>query len=220
MLIYGILEGGGTPWEKAVTLGLFLTAILLAIIVHEMCHGFVAYALGDPTAKRMGRLTLNPARHIDPVGALMMLAAGFGWAKPVMVDVRYFRKPKRDMALTALAGPVSNFLLAFAAAGCLRLTASVPYLPDFFFYAALLNIGLGLFNLIPIPPLDGSKALGALLPDRTYDGYMRFGHYGMFLLMALILAGNLSGGRFNAFGFLGELRASILYGMLGVFGIV
>ena len=172
-------------------------AVLLCLTVHETCHGLAAYALGDPTAKSMHRLSLNPLHHIDWFGLAMMFAAGFGWAKPVPVDPRYFKKPKQGMAVTALAGPVSNFLLA----GLLILISKAIYLYapytavwdavfTFCLYtAAPLSIGLGLFNLLPIPPLDGSKVLGVLLPDEAYSKLMRYERYGILLLLALSLLG-------------------------------
>ena len=170
-------------------------AVLLCLTVHETCHGLAAYALGDPTARDRHRLSLNPFRHIDWLGLAMMLAAGFGWAKPVPVDPRYFKRPKQGMALTALAGPVSNLLLALLAVFLSReiyvrgtwipMEARI-FLFQFLLYTlAPLSIGLGLFNLLPIPPLDGSKVLGAFLPDRAYFGLMRYERYGMFLLLAL-----------------------------------
>lgn len=172
-----------------------LAAVLLCLTVHETCHGLAAYALGDPTARDRHRLSLNPFRHIDWLGLVMMLAVGFGWAKPVPVDPRYFKKPKQGMALTALAGPASNLLLALLAVflswGIYTRGAWIPMaarivLFQFLLYTlAPLSIGLGLFNLLPIPPLDGSKALGAFLPDRAYFGLMRYERYGMFLLLAL-----------------------------------
>lgn len=176
-------------------------AVLLCLTVHETCHGLAALALGDPTARDQRRLSLNPLRHIDWLGLAMMFAAGFGWAKAVPVDPRHFRKPKQGMALTALAGPLSNFLLALLA---ILLSKAVylyaPYgafwevLFDFLLYTvAPLSIGLGLFNLLPIPPLDGAKVLGAFLPDRTYFALMRYERYGMFLLLALSWLG-LTGG--------------------------
>lgn len=172
-------------------------AVLLCLTVHETCHGLAAWALGDPTAKSMRRLSFNPLRHVDWFGLCMMLLAGFGWAKPVPVDPRYFRRPKQGMALTALAGPASNFVLAFLA---LLLGKTVylyaPYgfgwnlLFEFLLYhLAPLSIGLGLFNLLPIPPLDGAKVLGGVLPDRTYFQIMRYERYGMFLLLALAYFG-------------------------------
>lgn len=170
-----------------------LAAVLLCLTVHETCHGLAAYALGDPTARRAHRLSLNPLRHIDWFGLLMMFAAGFGWAKPVPVNPNYFKKPKQGMALTALAGPVSNFLLALLTLLVARIFCDVAAysetnqrILDFLLMVAVLSIGLGLFNLVPIPPLDGSKVLFAVLPDRAYDWLMRNERYGMLLLFALV----------------------------------
>ena len=168
-------------------------AVLLCLTVHETCHGLAAYVLGDPTAKSRHRLSLNPLRHIDWLGLAMMFFVGFGWAKPVPVDPRYFEKPKQGMAVTALAGPVSNLLLAALALGIGKAiylyapyTASINAFFEFLLYTlAPLSVGLGLFNLLPIPPLDGSKVLGALLPDRLYFQLMRYERYGMVLLIAL-----------------------------------
>ena len=178
-----------------------VAAVLLCLTVHETCHGLAAYALGDPTAKSMHRLSLNPLHHIDWFGLFMMLAAGFGWAKPVPVDPRYFKKPKEGMALTALAGPVSNFLLALLLIFLSKLiylyapyTVAMDAVFTFCLYtAAPLSIGLGLFNLIPIPPLDGSKVVAVLLPNRAYRTLMRYERYGMLLLLALSLLGVFGG---------------------------
>ena len=172
-------------------------AVLLCLTVHETCHGLAAYALGDPTAKSMHRLSLNPLHHIDWFGLAMMFVAGFGWAKPVPVDPRYFKKPKQGMAVTALAGPVSNFLLAvllILISKAIYLYAPYTAVWDAVFTfclytAAPLSIGLGLFNLFPIPPLDGSKVLGVLLPDEAYSKLMRYERYGILLLLALSLLG-------------------------------
>ena len=170
-----------------------LAAVLLCLTVHETCHGLAAYALGDPTARRAHRLSLNPLRHIDWFGLLMMFAVGFGWAKPVPVDPNFFKKPKQGMALTALAGPVSNFLLAFLMLFAAKIifsgaswTQTNEAILDFMLTVAVLSIGLGLFNLLPIPPLDGSKVLFSVLPDRAYDQLMRYERYGMLLLFALV----------------------------------
>lgn len=179
-------------------------AVLLCLTVHETCHGLAAYALGDPTAKSMHRLSLNPLHHIDWFGLAMMFAAGFGWAKPVPVDPRYFKKPKQGMAVTALAGPVSNFLLAvllILISKAIYLYAPYTAVWDTVFTfclytAAPLSIGLGLFNLLPIPPLDGSKAVAVLLPDRAYGTLMRYERYGMLLLLAMSFLG-VSGGFIN-----------------------
>lgn len=170
-----------------------LAAVLLCLTVHETCHGLAAYALGDPTARQAHRLSLNPLRHIDWFGLLMMFLAGFGWAKPVPVNPNYFKKPKQGMALTALAGPMSNFLLALIMLLAARIFCDVAAyseanqrILDFILMVAILSIGLGLFNLVPIPPLDGSKVLFAVLPDRAYDQLMRYERYGMLVLFALV----------------------------------
>ena len=179
----------GSLWDML----LRLAAVLLCLTVHETCHGLAAYALGDPTARRAHRLSLNPLRHIDWFGLLMMFLAGFGWAKPVPVNPNYFKKPKQGMALTALAGPVSNFLLALimllgAHIFCdvAAYTETNQRILDFLLMVAILSIGLGLFNLVPIPPLDGSKVLFAVLSDRAYDQLMRYERYGMLVLFALV----------------------------------
>ena len=194
-----------------------MAAVLLCLTVHETCHGLTAYALGDPTAKSRHRLSLNPLRHIDWFGLLMMFAAGFGWAKPVPVDPRYFKNPKRGMAVTALAGPASNFLLAALAIGISKgIYLSGYYHPAldaafmFCLYTlAPLSVGLGLFNLLPIPPLDGAKVLGALLPDEAYFRVMRYERYGMLLLLALsylgVTGGLVSGAIYRVFEFILEL---------------
>lgn len=173
-----------------------LVSVFLCLTIHETCHGLAAYALGDPTAKAQHRLSLNPLHHIDWFGLAMMLVAGFGWAKPVPVNPNYFRKPKQGMAITALAGPVSNFLLALL----LLLGAKVMYthavytavnqaIFDFLLSTAILSVGLGLFNLVPIPPLDGSKVLFSLLPNHVYNCILRYERYGMILLWGLVLLG-------------------------------
>ena len=172
-------------------LALRLAAVFLCLTVHEVSHGLAAYAMGDPTARRMQRLSLNPLHHIDWFGLAAMVFCGFGWAKPVPVDARYFKNPKRGMALCALAGPASNLLLAvvllFAARG--SEAAGISGLSAFLFTTAFLSIGLGVFNLIPLPPLDGSKVAAALLPDRIYAVWMRYEHIGMILVFALVMMG-------------------------------
>ena len=179
----------GSLWD----LLLRLVSVFLCLTVHETCHGLAALALGDPTAKRARRLSLNPLRHIDWFGLLMMVTVGFGWAKPVPVNPNYFKKPKQGMALTALAGPMSNFLLALIMLLAARIFCDVASyseanqrILDFILMVAILSIGLGLFNLVPIPPLDGSKVLFAVLPDRAYDKLMRYERYGMLVLFALV----------------------------------
>lgn len=172
-------------------------ACLICLTIHELSHGLAAYKLGDPTAKLNGRLTLNPLSHVDWIGLFLLLAVGVGWAKPVPVDPRYFRKPKQGMALTALAGPVSNFVLAVLAMLISKViylyapySAAMDVVFSFCLYTlAPLSIGLGLFNLIPIPPLDGSKVLAAFLPDRQYITLMRYERYGIVVLLVLSFVG-------------------------------
>ena len=184
-----------TFWEQFDWAGLLsavfrVLGVLVCLTVHETCHGLAAYALGDPTAKASGRLSLNPLKHIDPLASMFL--CGFGWAKPVPVDMRYFKRPKAGMAVTALAGPASNFLLAmlllFFASLTARLAAGegAALLYGFLVNTALLSVGLGLFNLVPIPPLDGSKVLFALLPERAYYTLMRYERYGMAVLLLLV----------------------------------
>ena len=181
-------------FTNLLSLLLRVAAVFLCLAVHEASHGLAAYALGDPTAKGEHRLSLNPLRHIDLLGLLMMFFVGFGWAKPVPVDMRYFKKPKQGMALTALAGPVSNFVLALLALLCARLVyhqygALWDFIFDLLLTTAYLSVGLGLFNLIPISPLDGSKVLFVFLPDSAYEKLMRYEKYGMIALLILVWLG-------------------------------
>ena len=183
-------------WWGLLTLLISAAAALLCITLHELSHGFVAWRLGDPTAKNAGRLTLNPIRHLDVVGLLMMLVAKVGWAKPVPVDMRYFKHPRQGMALTALAGPAANFLTALAAVGVSSavfhlapLGPAAVFVLCFLSNMALLGVGMGLFNLIPLSPLDGSKILFALLPDRIYYTILRYEKYVMGVVILLVLVG-------------------------------
>lgn len=184
----------GLDWSYLLNIVLSVVPSLLCITFHEVSHGYVAYRLGDTTAKDAGRLTLNPLKHIDPMGLLMMVVFKFGWAKPVPVNMMRFRSPKRGMALTALAGPVSNFVLALLALLCARLVyhqygALWDFIFDLLLTTAYLSVGLGLFNLIPISPLDGSKVLFAFLPDSAYEKLMRYEKYGMIALLILVWLG-------------------------------
>lgn len=171
-----------------------IPAALIAIMCHELTHGLFSYMQGDPTPKEQGRLSLNPAKHLDLFGTLCLIFLGFGWAKPVQVDPRYYKNPKWGMALVALGGPLANFVIAFLSGLILILIEFyVPYsdfsmiLYNFFLYLIIINVGLGLFNLIPIPPLDGSKIIGAILPESSYHQYMKYQKYGMFFIIGLLV---------------------------------
>ena len=181
--------------------------VLIALTFHEFAHGYMAYKLGDPTAKNFGRLTLNLLKHLDPIGTICMIFFHFGWAKPVPINSRYFKKPRRDMALTAAAGPIMNFILAFFGVLVCRILTKIfvafPAQSDFVYYiqyAALtlfsyfhmLNLSLGVFNLIPIPPLDGSRIFYIFLPQKWYFGVMKYEKYIQLALLVLLWTGLLS----------------------------
>lgn len=184
-----------------------IPCVLLALTVHEVSHGWMAFKLGDPTARNLGRLTLNPLKHIDPIGTLCMIFFHFGWARPVPINSRYFKKPRRDMALTAAAGPASNFIMAFIGIFLRQILIAIfnafPASSSFvgyIQYAAImlltyfhiLNLSLGLFNLIPIPPLDGSRIFLTFLPAKYYFGIMKYERYIQLALMLLLCTGIIS----------------------------
>ena len=170
-----------------------LPALLIAVTVHELAHALVADRLGDPTARSLGRLTLNPLPHIDPLGALAFILAGFGWAKPVPVNAQNFRNPLRDMTWVAAAGPIANFLAAFAALVLILALRPAGIVPEAasraLSYIYTFNLVLGIFNLIPLPPLDGGHFLPYLLPRGAADSLRGLERYGMIVLLVLVFTG-------------------------------
>lgn len=173
--------------------------LIIAIPVHESAHALVSYWLGDPTAKQAGRITMNPFKHFDLMGSLCLLFAGIGWAKPVPIDPRYYRNPKRDMALSALAGPVSNILMASVAIIILKLFVFVfqvegavwIFVAEVLYYMVIVNITLGIFNLLPVPPFDGSRIFLTFLPAKAYFGVMKYERYIMIAVFAAVFFGLL-----------------------------
>ena len=187
-------------WDVPLEMLIVAAAAVLCITFHETCHGLAALALGDPTAKKMGRLSLNPLKHVDIAGLVMLIVAKVGWAKPVPVDPRRFKDPKVGMAMVAIAGPLSNVLLSAVAAFGYTVSmfyaiywevAPLELLAEFFYHIFYISAGLAVFNLLPIPPLDGSKVLFSFLSKELYWKLMHYERYGMFLLMALLLTGML-----------------------------
>lgn len=198
-MLFNALRGGINITEALAFIISSLIVVFLTLPVHEFAHGFVATKLGDPTPKWQGRLTLNPLMHIDWLGALCILVFGFGWAKPVSVDMRNFKRPKTDMALVAAAGPVANLLLALISLIIANLIALVNtsfqiifYIELICYFVAQINVYLAVFNLIPVPPLDGSRILSVFLPKRTYYKIMQYERYIVIAVFVLIYTGVLS----------------------------
>jgi len=187
---------GSFSWSTVTDALITVIPALICITIHELAHGFTAYRFGDRTAKDMGRLTLNPIKHIDVIGMLMLLLFKFGWAKPVPVDMRNFKRPRLDMAVTAFAGPASNIALAavilfiyglvFVPFGGLYGPAPGRVILRIIERTAYLSVALAVFNLIPFPPLDGSKVLFSFLSDKSYYKLMRYERYGVFVLLIIM----------------------------------
>ena len=195
---------------------LMIFPLLFSIAFHEFAHGWTANKFGDPTAKMMGRLTLNPFKHLDPMGTLMMFVVGLGWAKPVIVDMRNIPNPTHQM-LVALAGPASNFFLAiiFALAIALSINLGISansYVIVFLNIIVTINMGLGIFNLLPVPPMDGSRIVAWILPDKLENEYMKLEPYGMFILMLMLV--------FNGFQYVFYVANFVKYYLYGLLGII
>ena len=209
-LLQQLMSGQFSTISLALAL-LTIPVVLISLCFHELSHGYIAYKLGDPTAKMYGRLTMNPLSHLDLFGTLSMMLFGIGWAKPVPINARNFRNPKKGMAITGLAGPVSNLILAFVSYLSYRILYAtvglsfiikdgyiyyanvkytlVDYIGLFLIVSTMLNISLAVFNLIPIPPFDGSRIFYFVLPDRFYFGVMRYERIIMLVTMAVLFSG-------------------------------
>lgn len=230
--MFRYMLGGGDFRSYIISLLLSLPIVLLALSVHECAHGFAADRLGDPTARYMGRLTINPLKHLNPIGFACMMLCGFGWANPVPIDSRYFKKPRRDIAIVSLAGPLSNLLLAFLFLLLLRFVGFgwiarhvfatqlgadfASFLLLLLYYGIFMNTTLAVFNLLPIPPLDGSKILFALLPPRYYFKIAPYERQISLVLMLLLLLGPLS----SLINFLTDLLLAGMFALVGMPGFL
>ena len=232
LVLFRYMLGGGDIQSYIIGLLLSLPIVLLALSVHEWAHGFAADRLGDPTARYMGRLTINPMRHLNLYGFVCMMLCGFGWATPVPINTRYFKKPRRDIALTSLAGPLSNLLMSFAFLLLLRFVGFgwlaqrtyasqlaldfASYLFTLMYYGIFMNLTLAVFNLLPIPPLDGSKILFSILPPRYYFKIAPYERQISLILMLLLLLGPLS----SLINLITDLILSGMFALVGMPGFL
>lgn len=209
-MILSILRKGTLDEIDVMMILLSIPVVLISLSMHEAAHGLIADKMGDPTARYLGRITLNPVKHLDPLGTVAMLLVGYGWAKPVPINPRNFKHPRKGMALTGLAGPVSNLILAFIGVLLTRITvaiyAALPVavalkestywlvliLVTLFTLLAEMNVYLAIFNMIPVPPFDGSRVFYFLLPDKYYFGVMRYERQIMMVTFLLLATGVLS----------------------------
>ena len=217
-LIQGLISGKDGFKSVLIQLLITIPIVLISLTVHEFSHGYASYLLGDNTARNYGRLTLNPLKHLDPIGTLCMLLFGFGWAKPCPVNPRYYKHPRSGMAITAAAGPLSNIILAFLNLIFMNLVGIIPVSGEgfgttivsvaylFFYLMAIMNLYLAVFNLTPVPPLDGSRILFIFLPTKAYFGIMKYERYIQVALLVLLYLGVFD-------GTIGWVADKIFYGM-------
>ncbi len=223
-MLLDLFRGGFSP-EKLIDLGLYVIVILISLSVHELCHGYAAYRCGDATARNFGRLTLNPLAHLDPIGTIMMLVFGFGYAKAVPINPRNFNHYKRDLCIVSFAGPFSNLVLCLIGTLAFQLSwLFTPFIPESFAvpymywltfcnYFLVANASLAIFNLLPIPPLDGSRIVSTLLPSKIAYYYLKYEQYIMIAVMFLLFQGTLD-------GILSTLTSFILDGMFWITELV
>lgn len=192
-MLFNILRGGYSGIQILAGVFASVFVVFCTLPIHEYAHAWVATKLGDPTPRLQGRLSMNPMRHIDPIGALMIVLLGFGYAKPVSINARNFKNPKTGMALTAIAGPCANLLMALLFLLCKNIVMLISTtnilavaLLYFFVFAAGINVGLAVFNLLPIPPLDGSRILQLLIPQKYYFKFMQYERYIILIVFALL----------------------------------